>query len=83
MLIALKDKFEVSTDVVVFMLWFQIIDMLILYVEKGSKTYGKNDETECLSNFHNRLQITDTPEKLCNEIDGLRKVLDQMETLSL
>ncbi|XP_065211932.1 ankyrin repeat domain-containing protein 54-like [Planococcus citri] len=61
----------------------QIIDMLLLYLEKGSKTQVKNDEAEFLSNFHNRLQISNTPEKLSSEIDSLRKMLDQMETLSL
>lgn len=57
--------------------------MLLLYLEKGSKKTEKNEEAELLTNFQTRLQITDTPEQISNEIDNLSKILDQMGTLSL
>lgn len=57
--------------------------MLLLYLERGSKSTEKNGEAELLSNFHSRLQITDTPEQISNEMDNLSKMLNQMGTLSL
>ena len=57
--------------------------MLLLYVEKTSDETNKNEETELLSNFQKRLQITESPEQISAEVDNLSKLLTEMETLAI
>jgi len=57
--------------------------LLLLYVEKTSDETNKNEETELLSNFQKRLQITESPEQISAEVDNLSKLLTEMETLAI
>lgn len=61
----------------------QVLDLLLLYVEKTADETNKNDEAELLSNFQKRLQITETPEQISAEVDNLSKLLNEMETLAI
>lgn len=60
-------------------MFMQVINMLLLYLEKHSSKQDIAEETELLSSFQNRLQITESPEQISNEIDSLSKLVDSME----
>lgn len=61
----------------------QVIDMLLLYLQKGPVNRENTEETELLSSFQNRLQITESSQQISNEIDNLSKILNQMQTLTI
>lgn len=54
-----------------------------MYFQKCSNKMENKEETELLSSFQSRLQITDNPEQISNEIDNLSKLLSEVETLSI
>ena len=59
----------------------QVIDMLLMYLAKNNER--PDGSTALLTTFQNKLQITDTPEQISNEIDNLSKILNQMGSLTI
>lgn len=57
--------------------------MLLLYLAKNNERENNEGNTTLLTTFQSRLQVTNTPEQISNELDNLSKMLNQMESLTI